>query len=161
MKSYEDAEQEEPIMDADAGVWVARVLKEVLGYVIPEMKDFFECGMDSLQAARIRRRIGRSLKANLETDFVYRHSTARRLVSAIEEVRVGRYVSEGVRREEKIRQMLEKYRAEMLGSKVVLLTGSTGSLGCFLLARLAPEVKHVVCFNRHGGRERQEAEMER
>ncbi|KAK0504442.1 hypothetical protein EDD18DRAFT_1133755 [Armillaria luteobubalina] len=164
-KSYEDAEQEEePIMDADAGVWVARVLKEVLGYVIPETKDFFECGMDSLQAARIRRRIGRSLKVdNLETDFVYRHSTARRLVSAIEEVRVGKYISEGVRREEKMRQMLEKYRAEMLGTKVVLLTGSTGSLGCFLLARLAkdPEVKRVVCINRRGGRERQEAEMKR
>ncbi len=46
VKSYKDAEQEEePIMDADAGVWVARVLKEVLGYVIPETKDFFECGM--------------------------------------------------------------------------------------------------------------------
>ncbi|PBK63110.1 acetyl-CoA synthetase-like protein [Armillaria solidipes] len=164
VKSYENADQEEePIMDADAGVWVARVLKEVLGYVIPETKDFFECGMDSLQAARIRRRIGRSLKVDLETDFVYRHSTARRLVSAIEEVRVGRYVSEGVRREEKMRQMLEKYRAEMLGSKVVLLTGSTGSLGCFLLARLAkdPEVKRVVCINRRGGRERQETEMKR
>ncbi|KAK0221405.1 hypothetical protein IW262DRAFT_897554 [Armillaria fumosa] len=164
-KSYEDAEQEEePIMDTDAGVWVARVLKEVLGYVIPETKDFFECGMDSLQAARIRRRIGRSLKVdNLETDFVYRHSTARKLVSAIEEVRAGRYVSEGVRREEKMRQMLEKYRVEMLGTKVVLLTGSTGSLGCFLLARLAkdPEVKRVVCINRRGGRERQEAEMKR
>ncbi|KAK0202205.1 hypothetical protein DFS33DRAFT_1444321, partial [Desarmillaria ectypa] len=163
-KSYEDAEEEEePIMDADASVWVARVLKEVLGYVIPEMKDFFECGMDSLQAARIRRRIGRSLKVDLETDFVYRHSTARRLLSAIEEVRAGRYVSEGIGREEKMRKMLEKYRAEMLGSKVVILTGSTGSLGCFLLARLAkdPEVKRVVCINRRGGRERQEAEMQR
>ncbi len=63
MKSYEDTEQEEePIMDADAGVWVARVLKEVLGHVIPKTKDFFGCGMGSLQAARIRRRTGRSLK---------------------------------------------------------------------------------------------------
>ncbi len=66
-------------------------------------------------------------EVDLETDFVYRHSTARRLISAIEEVRAGQYVSEGVRREEKMRQMLEKYRAEMLGSKVILLTGSTGS----------------------------------
>ncbi len=48
------------------------------------------------------------------------------------ESEAARYVSEGMRREEKMRQMLEKYRAEMLGSKVVLLTGSTGSLGCFL-----------------------------
>ncbi len=119
--------------------------------------------MDSLQVARIRRRIGRSLKVDLETDFVYRHSTARRLVSAIEEVRAGQYVSEGVRREEKMRQMLEKYHAEMLGSKVILLTRSTGSLGCFLLVRLAKdsEVKRVVCINRRSGRERQEAEMKR
>ncbi len=85
------------------------------------------------------------------------------LVSAIEELRAGRYVSQGVRREEKMWQMLEKYRAEMLGSKVVLLTGSTGSLGCFLLAILAkdPEVKRVMCTNWRGGRERQEAEMKR
>ncbi len=41
MKSYKDAEQEEgPIMDADAGVWVVLILKEVLGYAIPETKDF-------------------------------------------------------------------------------------------------------------------------
>ncbi len=113
----------------------------------------FECEMDSLQAARIWRRIGRSLKGNIKTDFVYRHSTARRLVSAIEEVRAGQYISEGVRREEKMRRMLKKYRAEMFGTKVVLLTGSTGSLGCFLLARLAkdPEVKRIICINRHGG----------
>ncbi len=46
MNSYEDAEQEgEPIMDVDAGVWGTRVLREVLGYVIPETKDFFECEM--------------------------------------------------------------------------------------------------------------------
>ncbi|KAK0457438.1 uncharacterized protein EV420DRAFT_1548198 [Desarmillaria tabescens] len=145
-KSYEDAEQEEePIMDADAGVWVARVLKEVLGYDIPEAKDFFECGMDSLQAARIRRRIGRSLKADLETDFVYRHSTARRLVSAIEEVRAGRYVSEGVGREEKMRKMLEKYRAEMLGSKEAWDVSSLRDWP------RDPEVKRVVCINRHEG----------
>ncbi len=60
------------------------------------------------------------LKVDLETDFVYRHSTARRLVSAIEKAGAGRYVSEGVQREEKMRQMLDKYRAEMLGRKAVL-----------------------------------------
>ncbi len=42
------------------------------------------CGLDSL------------LKVDLETNFVYRCSTARKLVSAIEEVRVRKYVSEGV-----------------------------------------------------------------
>ncbi len=46
--------------------------KEDLGYVIPETKYCFECGMDSPQTARIRRRIGRLLKVDLETDFVSR-----------------------------------------------------------------------------------------
>ncbi len=67
---------------------------------------------------------------------------------AIEEVRIRKYVSEGVGtwREGTMWKMLDKYQAEILGSKVVLLTGSTGSLGCFLLARLAndPEFKHVM-----------------
>ncbi len=70
VKSYEDAEQEEErIMDADAAIWIARRSWDV----IPETKDFFECGMNSLQAARIRRWIGRSLKVDLETDFAHRH----------------------------------------------------------------------------------------
>ncbi|KAK0243751.1 hypothetical protein EDD85DRAFT_784303 [Armillaria nabsnona] len=87
----------------------------------------------------------------------------RKLVSAIEEVKVGRHVSEEAWKEEKMRQMLEKYRAEIFGTKVVLLTRSTGSLGCFLLTRLVKdsEVKRAVCINRRGGRERQEAEMKR
>ncbi|KAK0445815.1 hypothetical protein EV421DRAFT_1902179 [Armillaria borealis] len=149
VKSYEDAEQgERLIVNADAGVYVAWVLK-----IITEMKGYFRCGLDSL------------LKVDLETDFAYRYSTARRLMSAIEEIRVRKYVSEGVgtRREGKMRKMLDEYQTDMLGSKVVLLTGSTGSLGYFLLARLAkdPEFKRVVYLDRRGGRERQYAEMKR
>ncbi len=47
-------------------------------------------------------------------------------MSAKEEVRAGRYVLEGVRRERQMQKMLEKYQAEMLGSKAVLLTGNFG-----------------------------------
>ncbi len=61
-------------------------MHESLGYlkIILEMKYYFKCRLDSLT------------KVDLETDFLYHYSTARRLVSAIEEVRVRKYVSEGV-----------------------------------------------------------------
>ncbi len=79
VKSYEDGRSGGgAIMDADAGVWVTRILKEVLGYVILK-RSLLRVWNGLATGCEIRRRIGRSLKVDLKTDFVYRHSTARRL----------------------------------------------------------------------------------
>ncbi|KAG5644326.1 putative NRPS-like protein biosynthetic cluster [Asterophora parasitica] len=157
---------------------------------IPDSVDFFEAGMDSLQASRLRRSILNGLRVtpdlpnpvrDLETDFCFENSSIEKIHRAVAHIMSGTQVNGvvGETREAKrirtMEEMVDKYREELAGfaslaaharisrlkrressgrKNVVLLTGSTGSLGCFLLARLAndPEVSKVICLNRrHSG----------
>ncbi|KAF5377825.1 hypothetical protein D9615_006785 [Tricholomella constricta] len=157
---------------------------------IPDSVDFFEAGMDSLQASRLRRSVLNGLRVtpdlptpvrDLEMDFCFEHSSTEKLHRAVAHIMSGTQVN-GVIGETKaakririMEDMVNKYRDELnsfsslaahsrisrrkrrasSGQKnVVLLTGSTGSLGCFLLSRLAndPSVSKVICLNRrHSG----------
>ncbi|KAF5348495.1 hypothetical protein D9756_009661 [Leucocoprinus leucothites] len=147
--------------------------------------DFFEIGMDSLQATRLRRAILNGLKVTqglptpvteLDSDFIFENSSTEKLFNAVKKVMEGGYDADGetkeVKRVRAMEEMVEKYREELASyadiaaearakrkalssadyddRKVVLLTGSTGSLGCFLLARIAsdPSVKKLYCLNR-------------
>ncbi|PFH48597.1 hypothetical protein AMATHDRAFT_81705 [Amanita thiersii Skay4041] len=163
--------------------------------------DLFEMGMDSLQAARLRREVLDRLSAidgvlvgEVPSDFVYLHPTVEKLSRALYSILGGepplkmiqqKQLSKQVKSKEEQRiaameAMVDKYRqilaefsslleeqertddkggsrrldafTESAGreEKVVLLTGSTGSLGCCLLARLVkdPNVIRVVCLNR-------------
>ncbi|THU97152.1 acetyl-CoA synthetase-like protein [Dendrothele bispora CBS 962.96] len=167
--------------------------------------DFFEMGVDSLQAKRIHAVVLGSLKATpglpkpvekLELDFVFQHPSVKKLNDAIMELISGTgtevqgKLSESGVRVRAMEAMVEKYRdylntltaiagaahktrRENISVKnpgsVVLLTGSTGSLGCMLLARFAadPNVSKIICINRlrkrqtEDIRERQEIALER
>ncbi|MCJ1243592.1 hypothetical protein MMC30_000789 [Trapelia coarctata] len=127
--------------------------------------DLFELGMDSLQAVRLRRFILATLPKHARLlplaervgrDFVYRHPSITKMATvlrssdllnntAIEsQDRIAEYVQQYSLKQPEIRNM-----GREIGS-VVLLTGSTGSLGSYLLAHLAglPGVARVVCLNR-------------
>lgn len=163
--------------------------------------DFFEAGMDSLQASRLRCAILSSLRVtpnlpipvhDLDSDFTFQNSTVSKLHRAVSRLMSGAYShnisgTKQSRRIAAMESMVQFYRAELrtyadLAIKardaqarhmdvaerksVVLLTGSTGSLGCFLLSRLAsdPNVSKVICLNRGGLvgiRERQMEAMDR
>jgi hypothetical protein len=148
--------------------------------------DFFEAGMDSLQASRLRRTILTRLRAtpdlpkpveDLQSDFCFENSSVEKLHRAVTQLMSGMYVdrpagqSKEVTRMAAMEDMVEKYQRVLTNmsyiasqarisrgkrhltserDSVVLLTGSTGSLGCFLLARLAKEstVSKVICLNR-------------
>lgn len=148
--------------------------------------DFFEAGMDSLQASRLRRSLLNSLRAtsglhppveDLDPDFCFENSSVHKLYHAVSRIMSGTYShrvygeTKESRRITAMEDMVEKYREELWTysrlaayarisrrsrrpapekGSVVLLTGSTGSLGCFLLARLAndPTVSKVICLNR-------------
>ncbi|KAG6848897.1 putative secondary metabolism biosynthetic enzyme [Arthromyces matolae] len=149
--------------------------------------DFFEAGMDSLQASRLRRAIFNGLRVTpglpnpvieLDSDFCFENSSIEKLYHAILRIMVDTGIdttqqnSREARRIRAMEDMFEKYYHVLCGfeslaaqvriarmkrrpvgghrKKVVILTGSTGSLGCFLLARLArdPEVSKVICLNR-------------
>ena len=126
--------------------------------------DLFELGMDSLQAIQLRRFLLSSMPRSAHSppvaecigrDFVYHNPSVNRMVNAIRsfqdlhELRSTEHSS--------VREFVERYS---LGSSdlcaaspdgaVVLLTGSTGSLGTFLLAHLAslPGVTRIFCLNR-------------
>ena len=127
--------------------------------------DLFELGMDSLQAVRLRRLILAAMRKNatsaplvdrLSRDFVYRYPSIAKIAEILRSTellndtttyhqdRIDEFVQQYSLKQPKMCQV-----GEETGS-VVLLTGSTGSLGSHLLAHIAglPSVARVVCLNR-------------
>jgi acyl-CoA synthetase (AMP-forming)/AMP-acid ligase II len=179
-----------PLADVDDGYAllnsIRSILRDIIGHAsFGDDVDFFEAGMDSLQASRLRRSILTRLRAtpnlptpveDLQSDFCFENSSVRKLHLALIQLMAGTQVdrpagqSKELKRIAAMEEMVEKYRqilvnmsylafhARISRSKrqskehgsVVLLTGSTGSLGCFLLARLAKDstVSKVICLNR-------------
>jgi Male sterility protein/Phosphopantetheine attachment site len=154
--------------------------------------DFFEVGMDSLQATRLRRALQSALRANsslasatseLPLDFVFQNSSVDKLTHALTNIMSGGVDNRSVdnapldresRRTGEMLKMVERYVDEIkvrgnLSSaaharpavsttrrhggahmKVILLTGSTGSLGCMLLSRFVADstIDKIFCLNR-------------
>ncbi|EDR03548.1 uncharacterized protein LACBIDRAFT_253196 [Laccaria bicolor S238N-H82] len=134
-----------------------QIVEDITGISLPQNdSDMFEAGLDSLQASRVQRAILDQLRNSraasfgepqLEKDFCFAYPSVDKMTAALLSL---------------IRGMKEMNGAgagaasppppppQDSHSSVVLLTGSTGSLGCFLLARLAkdPGVSKVICLNR-------------
>ncbi|CUS10367.1 unnamed protein product [Tuber aestivum] len=140
--------------------------------------DFFELGMDSLQATILRRKILASITKSsrefreLSPDFVFKYPT----IDGLHGLLSGNASDLNRERVERMNEMVRKYVSNirslppptMAPTATVLLTGSTGSLGSFLLAQLAalPHVSRVICLNRRASstgsndlRSRQEAAL--
>jgi Male sterility protein/Phosphopantetheine attachment site len=162
------------------------ILRDIIGHAgFGDDVDFFEAGMDSLQASRLRLSLLTRLRAtpnlpspveDLQSDFCFENSSVQKLHHALTQLMAGTEVdpraghSKELKRIAAMEEMVEKYRQMLLQmsylafharisrsrrqltdrGSVVLLTGSTGSLGCFLLARLANDsaVSKVICLNR-------------
>ena len=133
--------------------------------------DFFTHGMDSLQVLQVIRQLRAALikdgtDVNITTSTVYMHPTIADLSKAIIQA-VHPSLTNGVPAEEddisKMQDSLQKWSSDLPGqnkhsSMTVILTGSTGSLGSYLLDALLaePKVNKVYCLNRsHDAAERQ------
>lgn len=159
---------------------VAQQLKDLIQNALPKWNvpsqywtisnDLFELGMDSLQAVELRRLLLPSIESakSIPRDFVYRHPSVLELAEAIETVNRKQDLAQSLDvRQKMVDDFVEQYslRAQQPDSTprqpmtqkqrpeenfVILLTGSTGSLGCHLVARLAnlPVVKEVICLIR-------------
>ena len=145
---------------------IKQILVHTAGYEsISPATDFFSFGMDSLQVIQTARYIKAGLrKAGMKADevapsFIYTNPTILKLASAIETLRQGPQKAEETNeqtRMELMEAMMTKYssfpgrddRATQLRS--VVLTGSTGALGSYLLdAFLAIEsISRIYCLNR-------------
>ncbi|GJE97864.1 acetyl-CoA synthetase-like protein [Phanerochaete sordida] len=156
---------------------------------IGDSEDFFERGMDSLQATMLRRRLNAALMVALERagqepkglplDVVYANPSVDRLCSAL--FAHGSNHNKPVDRIAYMESVADEFVQKVSGLRrtsvpapppaeehgaVVLLTGSTGSLGSALLHELAssPAVAKVYALNRAGSRplgERQEVGLRR
>ncbi|ROW08291.1 hypothetical protein VMCG_03193 [Cytospora schulzeri] len=138
-----------------------------------ESSSFFERGMDSLMALQLLRMLRRGLhRPDLALSTIYSNPT----VSQLQEAITARcHNPPGAKDELSIEPLFKTYneliqqipkptapahRASQNKPLTILLTGSTGTVGTFLLRALLdnPNIQHVICLNRSedGGRAAQE-----
>lgn len=162
----DDAETPLHAADNDAIAHVVRdSISSVLG--LPDVDDsfsFFENGMDSLQALQLTRALRRALRRpDIALSTVYRNPTIPQLTLALTEKRdvpkdrdimaplLATY-QELIRQIPKPKSLVPKEG----GETDVILTGSTGTLGTYILHSLLdrPGIGHIFCLNRsqNGGR---------
>ncbi|KAI8243394.1 Non-canonical non-ribosomal peptide synthetase [Colletotrichum sp. SAR 10_96] len=167
---------------------IEKLFREHLG--VPRMEpntDFFAAGMDSLQIITAARLVTASLRvtdkaysgANIEARDMYAHASPIKLASHIlQNVVRGQANGEASSDGPSIEPMKELYNRlsqNLINAKpgrpearksnqTVILTGSTGNMGSYLLDELVrnPQVSKVICFNRSpdGGAGKQEKAME-
>lgn len=141
-----------------------------------EDENFFLTGMDSLQALQMTRRLKAVLALpDLGISTVYANPTIRVLTKAIVALADQEQASDASKqlsRTQMVEKTIQEYTAlvddiaqsaaslepltkrdsgvELNGGRVVLLTGSTGAIGCYLLQTLLsdPSVLHIYCLNR-------------
>ncbi|KAL6304984.1 hypothetical protein BKA93DRAFT_731865 [Sparassis latifolia] len=138
---------------------------------IADEDDFFERGMDSLQATVLRRRLAASVALaswgdkgswTISPNFVYANPSVRGIFEALKTHLGSGSVDASCDRIQQIRNVAAEYMQKIAALQpapcscdtskhiVVLLTGSTGSLGSALLSDLArsPFVTKVIGLNR-------------
>ncbi|SJL02272.1 uncharacterized protein ARMOST_05598 [Armillaria ostoyae] len=155
--------------------FVRQVVLQTLPRPIPDNADLFQHGCDSLQAIWIRNALFRALRDLADSDtrqisdnFVYSNPSITQLAQFLVSVAQGTPISgaDAPSHVDAMHKMVQKYsknfpaivaekrfRALTLGvDKVVLVTGTTGGLGCHILANLVLDetVKHIYAVNRPG-----------
>ncbi|KAI4263576.1 MAG: hypothetical protein L6R42_001290, partial [Xanthoria sp. 1 TBL-2021] len=142
-------------------------------------EDFFGLGIDSLQVMNITRQLKSAI--SLQNDavaprvspkFIYSNPSLRRLTSAIFTLlnpNVDGEEAAETTRTDLMKQMVQEFSDSLLPSSVprlrarnegltVVLTGSTGSLGSYVLddALARPEINKIICLNRSADGEKRQ-----
>jgi thioester reductase-like protein/aryl carrier-like protein len=125
--------------------------------------DFFDQGMDSLQLLRLSAAIRSRLGASISPSVIYRNPSITVMTTQICQDTTA---DVGQDQTVALQEMLQHYEEQidrltsepaepspesnLLAKNTVILTGSTGTVGSFVLAQLLdnPEVAHVYCLNR-------------
>ncbi|KAI9046454.1 hypothetical protein LZ554_009203 [Drepanopeziza brunnea f. sp. 'monogermtubi'] len=159
----------DPSQDLEAKL--ASVIETVFSsHRLSSDEDFFSAGMDSLHVMGLVK----SLKATIigiphteiNTRLVYSHPTLRALSQALQQGTASRdqdgnelaAKSREQIMEETLNRAIQKLPS-VKTAETVLLTGSTGSLGSYLLHTLivSPRVSKIYCINRRKDAEQQQA----
>ena len=163
----------ENLDNLEAGIQELLVGTLGLESIAPE-QDIFAVGADSLQVMNLVRQLRSSFEAQhghhvvpphlISPKIVYANPTAAKLASALHQMSGHTAEASGKLEEQRIKKMeetLNKYSEELPkelskasvkddGKLTVVLTGSTGSLGSYLLDALlgSDRVSKIICLNR-------------
>ncbi|TFK52659.1 NAD(P)-binding protein [Heliocybe sulcata] len=170
----------EPADEDSLGTFFHAIVEEAMGKPIGLEDDVFEQGMDSLKAIFVRNSLlsacrssekpeVQELASKVPQNFVFLYSSPKAMATAMASlVQSGFLADSGMETAEQhaqiLNDMISKYTSDLPTQKrtvapadlneddVVILTGSTGSLGTFILHTLLlnPRVKQVFAFNRAG-----------
>jgi amino acid adenylation domain-containing protein/thioester reductase-like protein len=141
-----------PNMNIEQGV--RDVWEHVLSKEVQPESDFFDCGGDSIAAARLAHQMSETLDTAVPVRLVFEHSDLRRYSTAVE----GLVRKEG-ERPDVVVDLTALTRAAAIRLKhvatqkrdrkdPVLLTGATGFVGAFVLQTLRQRGHEVVCLVR-------------
>lgn len=152
------------------------VTKMVRQSGIDDKDDFYKLGLDSLQTIQLCRILQSAIRPhfsnansiNLTADLCYSNPTVEKLSQLVLRIVNGEKEEEKLSRPEKLNSLIEKYTAKLPdrriddsslpGKSTVILTGTTGSLGTYLLDVFLrdQDIVKVYCFNRSDAKARQE-----
>ncbi|KAJ5670286.1 acetyl-CoA synthetase-like protein [Penicillium maclennaniae] len=157
---------------------IARVLERPN---VPVNQDLYSAGLDSLMTMQVASALQRGIQKRqpqvkpgaITPQTIYANPTVEQLASVICGIVEGK-AQATIPRDEKIRRLVEKYTADLPEARsdvpsvlpsspsTVILTGSTGSLGNYLLHNLLsrPSISKVYCLNRSDAASRQKKGME-
>ncbi|KXL48244.1 MAG: hypothetical protein FE78DRAFT_87403 [Acidomyces sp. 'richmondensis'] len=153
---------------------ISNAVEKILGCdTINPDKEFFASGMDSLSVMRLTRQLKASavlsgdatlIRSKIDSQMIYSNPTVNRLTYAMKAITIStsESTSKDEDRECAMKEMLNKYTKNLPqphaaephfegdGRITVLLTGSTGSLGTYILHALLSNdrVEKVFCLNR-------------
>ncbi|KAF9892148.1 hypothetical protein FE257_002554 [Aspergillus nanangensis] len=153
----------------DAGViadYIRHSLLSITGWNLTDTENFFHRGLDSLQAITA----ARTLKTGLcfpafTANLIYLHPSVAELTQAVMHLQHHQDASAEAKRQAQLHER-DTLLQELIGEidiyqppqspassttkHTVILTGSTGNLGTYILATLlrSPSIAHVHCLNR-------------
>ncbi len=128
-----------------------------------ENEDFFENGMDSMQAVRLVRLLNSAFSRmktpddrkieKVTPEFIYRNPSVKQLAAAIKRTVCSTGIFNGLMTRDRASEMTslaDEFICKMRRRHTILLTGATGNLGAHSVARLVKtsSVKHVICLVR-------------
>ncbi|EHA19603.1 hypothetical protein ASPNIDRAFT_129526 [Aspergillus niger ATCC 1015] len=148
--------------------WLQETVSRILGGITVDLDvDIVTLGMDSLQVVRLAQvlqdaadRMSQTKQISIlwTSAAIYEQATVRRLASTLFRQLGGHLGAEGEKhavsfwsREHQLTHAIwQQAQSLQLRGKTVLLTGSTGELGSYLLEELLqdPTITHVYCLNR-------------
>ncbi|KAJ5257252.1 hypothetical protein N7478_013356 [Penicillium angulare] len=138
-------------------------------------QDLYKIGLDSLMTIQIAKNLQRGIlqrlpglkSGGIDAQTIYSNPTVKLLAQFIVNLTEGKE-QWGVPREEKIQKLVDKHTSDLpkrglatregaSSPSTVILTGSTGSLGTYILHSLlsSGSVSKVYCFNRSDAEQRQ------